>query len=340
MQMKFRGIILCLLVGCVACSNTKHTPTTPDPLPSWNAGANKSAIMQFVVSVTDQASPGFVPASERIATFDNDGTLWSEQPLYFQGFFALYQIKAMAGDHPEWATTEPYKSAISGDLKSLIASGQQGLMQILTASHSGMTADDFAESARNWAATAKHPQKDMEFTDMVYQPMLELLDYLRANEFKTYIVSGGGVDFVRVFSEELYRIPPEQTVGSTGDARFELHNGIPTIIKEPKLVLLDDKEGKPVGIYRHIGRRPIFAAGNSDGDMQMLQYTTIARDSDDLTPRLGLIVHHTDADREFSYDRESHIGALDKGLDEAPQRGWLVIDMKQDWNQVYPSKKD
>lgn len=339
MQMKFPGIFLSLLVGCVACSNTQHTPTTPDPLPSWNAGANKSAIMQFVDTVTDQNSPGFVPVVKRIATFDNDGTLWSEQPLYFQGYFALYQIRAMADDHPEWATTEPFKSAISGDMKSLMASGEKGLMQILAVAHSGMTAEEFAESARSWAATAKHPQNGMKFTDMVYQPMLELLDYLRANEFKTFIVSGGGIDFIRVFSEDLYDIPPEQTVGSTGDARLEMRNGIPTIIKEPKIVLIDDKEGKPVGIYRHIGRRPIFAGGNSDGDMQMLQYTTIT-DSNDPTPRLGLIVHHTDAEREFAYDRESHMGKLDQALDEAPQRGWLVIDMKQDWNQVYPSRQD
>ncbi|HET6563940.1 MAG TPA: HAD family hydrolase [Xanthomonadales bacterium] len=330
-------IVLSLLFYGMAHSSAPQSSATTDQLPSWNAGANKTAIIEFVNKVTDKNGPGFVPVAERIATFDNDGTLWSEQPLYFQGYFALAQIKAMAAGHPEWQTTEPYKSALAGDMKGLMATGEKGLMQILATAHSGMTADEFAEASRQWAATAIHPEKNIHYTDMVFQPMLELLDYLRTNDFKTYIVSGGGIDFLRVFSEDLYGIPPEQVVGTTGDAKFEMINGIPTIVKEAKIILIDDKAGKPVGIYRHIGRRPIFAAGNSDGDMQMLQYTTVARDGNDTTPRLGIIVHHTDADREYDYDRQSHMGMLDKAMDEAPQRGWLLIDMKNDWNRIYPS---
>jgi phosphoglycolate phosphatase-like HAD superfamily hydrolase len=310
-----------------------------DPLPSWNDGAAKSAIVAFVGKVTGEGSPGFVPPAERIAAFDNDGTLWSEQPLYFQLAFALDQVRHMAADHPEWMATEPYKSAIAGDMSGLMAAGEAGLMKIVAASHSGMTADAFAESVREWIATARHPATGKPYTAMVFQPMLELLDYLRANGFRTFIVSGGGVDFLRVFAEEVYGIPPEQVVGSTAGTHFEMRDGVPTIVKDPELVLVDDKEGKPVGIYRHIGRRPILAAGNSDGDLQMLQYTTIARDAADARPRLGLIVHHTDAEREFAYDRASHIGRLDKALDDAAQCGWVVVDMTQDWNRIYPDSE-
>jgi phosphoglycolate phosphatase-like HAD superfamily hydrolase len=307
-----------------------------DPLPSWNDSASKSAIIEFVSQVTSPNSPGYVPAPERIATFDNDGTLWSEQPMYFQIFFALSQIKNMAPDHPEWQTTEPFKSALADDMKGVMATGKAGLMKLLAAAHSGMTAPEFAEQVNQWATTAEHPTKDVLFTDLVYQPMLELLYYLRDNEFKTYIVSGGGVDFMRVFTERVYGIPPEQVVGTTPGVKFEMVNGIPTIMKESNIVLIDDKDGKPVGIYRFIGRRPIFAAGNSDGDQAMLEYTTISDGADDTTPRFGMLVHHTDAVREWAYDRDSHIGTLNTALDAATQQGWMVVDMKNDWKVIYP----
>jgi phosphoglycolate phosphatase-like HAD superfamily hydrolase len=308
-----------------------------DPLPSWNDGPSKTAIVEFVQRVTTEGSPDFMRAGERIATFDNDGTLWAEQPVYFQGLFALDRIKALAPVHPEWQTTEPFKSAIAGDMKGVMASGKEGLMKIIAASHADVSADEFAAAVREWLQTARHPQTGKPFAQMTYKPMRELLDYLRANGFKTFIVSGGGIDFMRVFAERVYGVPPEQVVGSEIDAEFEMRDGVPTIMKTGKLVLIDDNVGKPVGIYRHIGRRPIFAAGNSDGDLQMLQYTTIPRSSEDKSPRFGLIIHHTDAEREWAYDRDSHIGKLDKALDEATERGWTVVDMKADWNQVFPS---
>jgi phosphoserine phosphatase len=336
MRLNILALCLSLLFGCVACSTSPKPQAIADPLPSWNAGANKTAILQFVATVTDPDSPGFVPAADRVAAFDNDGTLWSEQPMYFQGYFAIAQVQAMAARHPEWQTTEPFRSALAGDMKGVMATGEPGLMQLLAASHAGMTADEFTASAKAWAATATNPKTGMKFTEMIFQPMLELLEFLRDNGFKTYIVSGGGIDFMRAFVGDLYGIPPEQIVGTTLEASFSLVDGIPTITREPELNLNDDKAGKPIGIYRHIGRRPIFAAGNSDGDLQMLQYTTIARDPGDTWPRLGLIVHHTDALREVAYDRNSHIGRLDKAMDEAPQRGWLLIDMRKDWNRIYP----
>jgi len=311
-----------------------------DPLPSWNEGAGKSAIIDFVGRVTDPHSPDFVPQAERIATFDNDGTLWSEQPMYFQLYFALDQIRRMAPEHPDWATTEPFKSALAGDMKGVMATGKAGLMKLIAAAHSGMTAEVFAQSVSEWAVTAKHPTKDMLFTQMVYQPMLELLHYLRSNDFKTFIVSGGGVDFMRVFTEGIYGIPPEQVVGTTPGVKFEMDKGVPKIFKEPNIILFDDKAGKPVGIYQFIGRRPIFAAGNSDGDEMMLEYTTITGDNDHTTARFGMIIHHTDAEREWAYDRNSHVGTLDKALDAAPEQGWLVVDMKNDWKVIYPLTGD
>ena len=319
------------------CSVPAVQAAGTDPLPSWNNDTSKKAIIKFVKTITEHNSPDFVPVAQRIATFDNDGTLWSEQPLYFQGIYALDRIKAMAKDHPEWKTTEPFKSALAGDMKGVMATGKEGVLTLLLTAHAGTTAEEFKQSVRDWISTAKHPETGLLYSQMVFQPMLELLNYLRANDFKVYLVSGGGVDFMRVFAEEVYGVPPEQVIGTTIDATFEMRNGIPTIIKTGKLVLLDDKEGKPVGIYRNIGRRPILAAGNSDGDLQMLQYTTIARDKKDSTPRLGLIIHHTDADREWAYDRDSAIGKLDKALAEAKQRKWLVVDMKQDWTRVYPT---
>jgi len=323
--------VLVYLLACTACAQTDS-----DPLPSWNDTGAKKSIIEFVEKVTKHGSPDFVPVAERIATFDNDGTLWSEQPLYFQGFYALDRIKKLSAQHPEWETTEPYKSAIAGDVKGLMATGEAGVIKVLVAAHSNTTAEDFSKSVSDWVTTSKHPQTGKPFTQMVFQPMLELLDYLRANDFKIFIVSGGGVDFMRVVSEEVYGIPPEQIIGTTGDAKYEMIDGIPVITKEPKILLVDDKEGKPVGINRNIGRRPIFAAGNSDGDMAMLEYTTIPRGADDKTPRFGLIVHHTAADREYAYDRKSSMGKLDKAMDAAPQQGWLLVDMKKDWKQIYP----
>ncbi len=319
-----------LIIACLAVT-IANAAAADDPLPSWNDGPTKSAILTFVQKVTDEGSPDFVPVAQRIATFDNDGCLWAEQPMYFQLIFALDRVKQLSADHPEWKTTEPFKSALAGDMQGLMASGKEGLAKIGAASHANVSAEDFADAARGWLATATHPKTGKRYVEMVYQPMLELLKYLRANEFKTFIVSGGGVDFLRVFAEQTYGIPPEQVVGSRMGAEFEMRDGVPTIVKRPTDLFIDDKAGKPVGIYQQIGRRPIFAAGNSDGDLQMLQYTTVDHD-----PSFGLIVHHTDADREWAYDRESHVGRLDKALDEAPQRGWTVIDMKRDWKVVFP----
>lgn len=333
MQIKRLGLLPALVLLAAACAGPV---TAADPLPSWNDGATKSAIIAFVESVTKKGSAQYVEPYDRIATFDNDGTLWAEQPVYFQLLFALDRVRAMAPDHPEWKDTEPFKSALAGDMKGLMAGGMPWLEKVLMVAHANMTADDFAKSVADWVATAKHPVTGMRYTDMVYQPMLELLEYLRANGFKTFIVSGGGIDFMRVFSEQVYGIPPEQVVGSSIGAKYELINGVPTITKEPSGLFIDDKAGKPVGIYQHIGRRPIFAGGNSDGDQQMLQYTTIPRSNSDKTPTFGLLVHHTDADREWAYDRASPIGTLDKALDEAAKCGWTVIDMKADWKVIYP----
>ncbi len=303
-----------------------------EPLPSWNDTGPKQAIVAFVERVTTAGTPGLVPAPERIAVFDNDGTLWAEQPMYFQFFYVADRVKAMAPKHPEWNTEEPFASLLKGDMKGVAAGGEKGLLQMLAATHSGMTTDEFEQSVKDWIATAKHPKTGKPFTEMAYQPMLELLAYLRAHGFKTFIVSGGGIEFMRPWAEKVYGIPPEQIVGSSGGLQYELRDGRPVIVKLPNLVLNDDKEGKPVGIQRHIGRRPIAAFGNSDGDLQMLQWTCLADGA-----RLCLYVHHTDTEREWAYDRQSHIGKLDKGLDEAKARGWTVVDMKNDWNKVFAS---
>jgi phosphoglycolate phosphatase-like HAD superfamily hydrolase len=302
-----------------------------DPLPSWSDTGPKNAIVQFVEKVTKEGSPDFVPVPERIATFDNDGTLWAEQPIYTQVFFLVDQVKAMAPRHPEWRTQEPFASVLKGDLKAVTANGEAGVAALLVATHSGMTTDEFSRSVTDWIATAKHPKTGKPFTSMVYQPMLELLDYLRANGFKTFIVSGGGIEFMRPWTEQVYGIPPEQVVGTSGGLKFDMKDGRPVLLKLPNVVLNDDKDGKPVGIQRHIGRRPIAAFGNSDGDLQMLQWTCNAPGL-----RLCLFVHHTDGTREWAYDRSSQIGKLDKGLDEARDRGWTVVDMKNDWKKVFP----
>ena len=305
-----------------------------DPLPSWNEGPSKQAIVTFVQAVTDRANPQYVAPEARIAAFDNDGTLWSEQPMYFQGFFAFDRVKALAPKHPEWTTKQPFKGILENDMKAVAATGEKGLFEVIAATHAGMTTDEFAATVKDWIAKAKHPRFQRPYTELVYQPMLELLTYLRANGFKTFIVSGGGVDFMRVFTEEVYGIPPEQVVGSTGETRLALQNGKPVLLKLPKINLVDDKAGKPVGIQRFIGRRPILAFGNSDGDQQMLEWTAAG----DGLRFMGL-VHHTDGTREWAYDRQSSVGRLDRALDEATQKGWAVVDMKQDWKVIYPFEK-
>jgi phosphoglycolate phosphatase-like HAD superfamily hydrolase len=304
-----------------------------DPLPSWNDGPAKQAIIEFVAKTTTEGSAAFIPPAERIAAFDNDGTLWCEQPAYFQLLFALDRVKALAPEHPEWNTTEPFKSALAGDMQGLAASGMKGLMQIVAATHAGMTLDEFNDAAFKWVAEAQHPRFNRPYMECVYQPQIELLAYLRASGYKTFIVSGGGIEFMRPWAEKVYGIPPEQVVGSSLKMKYELRNGTPVLVKLPEVDLIDDKEGKPVGIESHIGRRPVIAVGNSDGDFQMLEYTTAGEG-----PRLGLIVHHTDAEREYAYDRDSHVGQLKRGLDEASTRGWVLIDMKSDWKTVFPAQ--
>jgi phosphoglycolate phosphatase-like HAD superfamily hydrolase len=301
-----------------------------DPLPSWNDGAVKTNIMTFVERITQQGSPNFVPPDKRIATFDNDGTLWAEQPIYFQVQFALDRVKALAPNHPEWKDKQPFKALLAGDMKSVTAGGAKALAEIMAVSHSGMTTEEFEATIRDWLVIAEHPRFKRPYTDVVYQPMIELLAYLRAQGFKTFIVSGGGVEFMRAWAEKVYGIPPEQVVGSTGKQKFEMRDGIPVLVKLPAVDFVDDKEGKPIGIQKFIGRRPIFAFGNSDGDHQMLQWTAAGSGL-----RFMGLVHHTDAQREWAYDRTSHIGKLDKALDEAASKGWTVVDMKQDWKRVF-----
>lgn len=301
-----------------------------DPLPSWNDGAPKSAIVSFVEKVTADGAPGYVPPAERIAVFDNDGTLWAENPAYFQLLFAIDRVKATADAHPEWKEKEPFKSVLAGDIKALASQGEKALLPILAATHAGMTAEEFNSAAKEWLDSAKHPTLGRRYVDCLYQPQLELLDYLRANGFKTFIVSGGGIDFLRVFAEEAYGIPPEQVVGSSIKVAYEVQDGKPVIIKKAEIDLIDDKAGKPVGIHQNIGRRPILAVGNSDGDFEMLEYTTTGAGA-----RLGVLVHHDDAEREFAYDRDSAIGRLERGLEEASQRGWVVVSMKNDWKEVF-----
>ena len=320
-------VLLATLVSATAAAQTT------DPLASWNDGKAKQAILKFVAEVTSEGA-AFVEPAERIAVFDNDGTLWSEQPIYFQLAFALDQVKAIAPKHPEWKTQEPYKTLLAGDVKGALAQGEKAILGIIAATHSGMTTEQFASSVEAWAASAKHPKSGRLNTEMVYQPMLELLRYLRGKGFKTFIVSGGGVEFMRAWAEKTYGIPPEQVVGSSGVTKFELRPNGPVLLKEAKVEFVDDGPGKPVGINRFIGRRPVLAFGNSDGDHQMLQWTAAGSGR-----RFLGLVHHTDAEREWAYDRQSHIGKLDKALDEALQRDWTVVDMKKDWKRIYPFEK-
>jgi phosphoglycolate phosphatase-like HAD superfamily hydrolase len=313
---------------------TAHAQAQTDPLPSWNDGASKTAIVGFVGRVTKEGGPDFVPAAERIAVFDNDGCLWAEQPMYFQAIFIFDRVRQLASEHPEWNTKEPFASVLKGDLKGALAGGERALLEMTMATHAGMTSDEFARIAGEWLSSARHPKTGRLYTEMVYQPMLELLRYLRASGFKTFIVSGGGIEFLRVFAEKVYGVPPEQVIGSSIKTKFELRDGRPVLARLPELNFIDDKAGKPVGIQMHIGRRPIAAFGNSDGDLEMLQWTTAAAG-----PRFGLIVHHTDEKREWAYDRDSHVGRLDRALDEARARGWTVVDMKADWKLVFPFEK-
>ncbi len=316
----------CLLVAFVLCNPALAT----DPLPSWNDTAPKKAIVDFVSRVTKEGTRDFVAPADRIAVFDNDGTLWCEQPLYTQLAFALDRVKSLAPQHPEWNQNQPFKAVLDGDMKAVVASGEKGLVELVMASHAGMTTGEFANLVRDWIANARHPKLNRRYTACVYQPMLELLTFLRAHGFKTYIVSGGGVEFMRPWAEQVYGIPPEQVIGSSIKTRYEERDGQPVLVRLPEIDFIDDKAGKPVGIHKFIGRRPIAAFGNSDGDYEMLRYATAGTG-----PRFGLIVHHTDADREYAYDRQSSIGRLDKGLDDAEKCGWTVVDMKNDWNCLF-----
>lgn len=303
-----------------------------DPLPSWNDGGAKGRIVAFVEQVTQEGRPGFIPPADRIAVFDNDGTLWAEQPLYFQFMFALDRVKALAPKHPEWKTQQPFRAVLEGDKAALAASGPKGLATLIMATHTGMTTDAFSTIVAQWLGAARHPRCRCPYTDLVYQPMLELLTYLRANGFKTYIVSGGTVEFMRAFSQRVYGVPPEQVIGTTFATRFTIGaDGKPVLVREPKIDFIDDGPGKPEAINKFIGRRPVFAFGNSDGDQQMLEWTASTPG-----PNFEGLVHHTDPRREYAYDRNSRIGRLDKALDEANARGWTVVDMKQDWRAVFP----
>ncbi|WP_225510748.1 HAD family hydrolase [Rhizobium leguminosarum] len=302
-----------------------------DPLPSWNDTASKVAIVSFVEKVTGQGSPDFVPETERIAVFDNDGTLWVEHPMYVQLAFALDRVKTLAPQHPEWKETQPFKAVLDGDMKTLAASGEKGLVELIMTTHAGMTSSDFQKIVTDWLASARDPKFKRPYTELVYQPMVELLAYLRANGFKTFIVSGGGIEFMRPWAEKVYGIPPEQVIGSSIKTEFRMQDDTPTLYRLPEVNFIDDKAGKPVGINQHIGRRPIAAFGNSDGDLQMLQWTTMAGGP----ARLGVLIHHTDAEREYAYDRDTEFGRLDKALDAAAITGWTVVDMKADWKQVF-----
>jgi phosphoglycolate phosphatase-like HAD superfamily hydrolase len=326
------------LSSCREGSDADHTAgpkaEIADPLTQWNDGPTKQSIIEFVTSTTEQGNPNFIPEADRIACFDNDGTLWSEQPIYFQLAFALDRVKAMTPEHPEWKAKQPFKALLEGDLGTALAGGERAIMEIIMTTHAGMTTEEFDQTVRDWMATATHPTTGKHYNEMIYQPMVELLQYLRQNGYKTFIVSGGGVDFMRAWVDDAYGIPSDQVVGSSGKVAYQVGaDGKPILMKLPELNFIDDKEGKPVGIHQYIGKRPVFTAGNSDGDYAMLQWTTTASGY----PRFGLVVHHTDSVREWSYDRASSIGHLDKGLDDAVHYKWTVVDMQRDWRIIYPS---
>ena len=302
-----------------------------DPLPSWNDTATKARIIDFVRAVSDPDDPAFVEPEERVATFDNDGTLWVEQPVYAEMAFALHRVKDLAKVHPEWKTQQPFKAVIEGDRDALVASGNRGLIEIVVASHTGMSATLFDTIVTEWVRDARHPKFEKPYTELAYQPQLELLRYLEANGFETFIVSGGSVEFMRTYTEQTYGIPPERVVGSSIETRYEVQGGKPSLLRLPQISFIDDKGGKPVGIHKHVGRRPILAFGNSDGDLEMLQWTTLGSGG----ARLGLLLHHDDAEREYAYDRESSVGTLDRALDAASTSGWVVVSMKNDWKTVF-----
>ena len=330
--LSLRRLAVAFMAGLLAVSIARAQAV--DPLPSWNDGPAKARIVAFTQAVTEAGGREFVAPAERVAVFDNDGTLWAEQPVYFQAYFIRDRIQALAPRHPEWKTQEPYASLLKGDMKAVMAGGEKALLQLAMSTHAGMSSDQFSKIVGDWIATARHPKTGRLFTEMTYQPMKELLAYLRANGFKTFIVSGGGIEFMRPWVERAYGIPPEQVVGSSIKTRFEWREGQPVLMRLPELNFIDDKAGKPVGIHQHIGRRPIAAFGNSDGDFEMLAWATGAPGA-----RLGVLVHHDDAEREFAYDRRSHIGKLDRGLNEAGTRGWSVVSMKTDWKTVFAAPK-
>jgi hypothetical protein len=326
MRVQLSPAYVVALILALGCSHLAIAQAA-DPLASWNDGQAKQSIIAFVKKTTTPGAPDFVPISERIATFDNDGTLWAEKPIYFQAFFAIDRVKALAPQHPEWKTQEPFASLLKGDLKAALAGGEHALLEIVMATHAGMTTTQFEKIVKDWIATARHPITKRLYTEMVYQPMLELLAYLRANGYKTFVVSGGGVEFMRPWADEVYGIPPEQIVGSSIKTKFEMRASGPVLVRLPQIDFIDDKAGKPVGINSHIGRRPIAAFGNSDGDLQMLEWTTAGHGA-----RFALLVHHTDAAREYAYDK-----GAEQALEEAKAKGWTVVDMKKDWKQVYPA---
>jgi len=324
-----RAIVsLMLLAGCLLWGLADAA--IAQPLASWNDGPAKRAIVKFVADVTRQGASTFVAPGDRIAVFDNDGTLWSERPMYFQLMFVVDRIRAMAPQHPEWKDREPFKSVLAGDVRAALAGGENAVAEMVAMTHAGMTVDEFEAQVNDWLATARHPRFGRPYTDLVYQPMIELLAYLRENGFKTFIVSGGGVEFMRPWTRKVYGIPPEQVIGSQGKLALETRGGVPVLVKLPQVDLVDDRAGKPIGIQKHIGRRPLAAFGNSDGDLEMLQWTAAAPG-----PRFVLIVRHTDGEREWAYDRTSSIGTLDKAWDEASARGWTIVDMRRDWKRVY-----
>jgi hypothetical protein len=328
-----RTVMLLLAVICASRLSISSLRAADDPLSSWNNGPAKQAIISFVARVTTASGPDFVPLAVRIATFDNDGCLWCEQPMYVQLAFALDRVKALAPQHPAWKDQEPFASVLKGDMKGVAVAGEKGLVELVATTHAGMTSEEFERIVKDWLATARHPRFNRPYTECVYQPMLELLAYLRANGFKTFIVSGGGIEFMRPWAERVYGIPPEQIIGSSIKLKYELQGDQPVLMRVPEIDFIDDKAGKPVGIQKFIGRRPIASFGNSDGDYEMLRWTTA--DAAPGKPRFGLIVHHTDSGREYAYDRDSHFGRLSKALDEAHRRGWTVVDMKADWKTIF-----
>jgi hypothetical protein len=330
MRIALRIGIRCVVFAALLTAFTAAAET--DPLPSWNDTATKKVIVTFVEKVTKQGSTDFVPQPERVATFDNDGTLWTEQPMYSQLLFALDRVKALAPKHPDWKTKEPFASLLKGDVKGALAGGEKAIAEIVMVTHAGMTTAAFEQIVKDWLATAKHPKFKRPYTECVYQPMLELLAYLRANDFKTFIVSGGGIEFMRPWTEKVYGIPPEQVGGSSINTKYEIRDGKPVLIRLPKIDFIDDKAGKPVGINSHIGRRPIAAFGNSDGDRQMLEWTQAGGGA-----RLMMLAHHDDAEREFAYGPKSKIGTFsDSLMAEASKQGWVVISMKNDWKRIFP----